>query len=375
MEESFRWDSEFETGLADIDDQHHHLVELINQFSTMVMDHRVDETNVVMLFAELTDYTHYHFRDEEALMEKAGLHPDYIADHKKIHEGFINQLELLKHHSRPGLPKDWESLLEFLYAWLVFHILGHDKDIARQLGLIKTGKTPAQAMQEVTGKSRLGQVEPLMRALNNMVDMLTARNIQLDDLNRLLEDKVLERTQEIEAANRKLEALSLTDVLTGLPNRRHAMQQLQSLWEETEARGLPLSCLMIDADYFKEVNDSHGHEGGDKVLKLLARTLRENIRTDDFVARLGGDEFLVICPETRQAGAQALAHFLLDKVKQIVLKFPEGRVWRSSISIGVAEKTSSVADVAGLLKAADDNLYLAKAAGRGCVRMSGDPVK
>lgn len=370
MEESFHWNSEYETGLAEIDSQHHHLVDLINRFGTMVKDHRVDETSMEKLFKELTDYTHYHFRDEEVFMEKAGLHPDYISDHKKIHQGFINQLEKLKQHSRPGSPDDWDNLREFLYAWFLFHILGHDKDIARQVDMIESGNTPAQAMQEIGGKSKIGQIEPLMRALNNMVDMLTSRNIQLDELNRSLEDKVLERTQEIEAANRKLKALSLTDVLTELPNRRHAMQHLQTLWEEAEESASPLSCLMIDADFFKEVNDSHGHEGGDKVLKMLARTLRDNIRTDDFVARLGGDEFLVICPGTGQVGAQALAGILLDKVKKINQNFSKGGDWRSSISIGVAEKSSGVPNVAALLKKADENLYLAKEAGRGCVRIN-----
>lgn len=369
MKESFHWGAEFETGLPDIDNQHHHLVDLINQFSEMVIDFEVDEKNVAMLFAELTDYTHYHFRDEEMLMEKTGLHPAFVNNHKNIHKGFIEQLENFKQHSRLGSPDDWQSLLEFLYAWLVYHILGQDRDMARQIALVESGKSPAEARDEVVKTSGNGQIESLLHALHSLVEMLTRRNVELDVLNRTLEAKVSARTAELEAANSSLEALSLTDMLTGLPNRRHAMQKLGVLWKEAARDNTSLACLMIDADYFKEVNDTFGHDAGDKVLKQIAQVLRENIRTDDFVARLGGDEFLVICPQTGMAGALELANHLLARVKQVDLRFSVDGGWRSSVSIGVAEKTAGMPDIVALMAKADDSLYQAKHSGRG--RVSG----
>lgn len=98
MNESFVWSSDFETGLEVVDEQHHHLIELVNQFSDQVLTQQVNEKDVVILYAELTDYTHYHFAEEEALMEKFGVHPDAIEYHRDIHKDFCEQLGFLKRH-------------------------------------------------------------------------------------------------------------------------------------------------------------------------------------------------------------------------------------------------------------------------------------
>lgn len=368
MNDSFRWSVDFETGLPDIDDQHRHLVDLINRFGGIVMEGRVNAVDLDLLFRELADYTHYHFDDEEKLMERAGIHQDFIASHKNIHRGFGEHLAQLRRQMRADSPDDWESLLEFLYAWLIYHILGHDKDIAAQIELIGKGETAADAMAIVDERSNKVQIQPLMQALNNLVDMLTERNIQLDELNRTLEQKVQQRTRELQEANNQLEALSLTDSLTLLPNRRHALRKLESLWSEVDTSAKSLGCLMIDADYFKEVNDDFGHEAGDQVLKKLARTLQENIRNDDFLARLGGDEFLVLCPDTGLDGLLELSAKLLERVGGIDTRSGGKRLWRSSVSIGAAVKSAATNDITALLKIADESLYRAKEAGRGCVR-------
>ncbi len=111
-----------------------------------------------------------------------------------------------------------------------------------------------------------------------------------------------ERTRQLVEANKQLEVLSYTDALTQLPNRRCAIQTLKELWNDASLADAPLVCIMIDADYFKQVNDSCGHEAGDVVLKELSHTLKHSFRSDDIVCRLGGDEFLVICPNTDLAG-------------------------------------------------------------------------
>lgn len=239
--------------------------------------------------------------------------------------------------------------------------------MARQIALIKNGKSAKEAMELERDIKEHDSVEPLLEALMRMIRVLSTQNEEIHELNVHLEDKVEERTAALEQANEKLRLISLTDAMTNLPNRRHAMEKLRECWQEAEDKLKPLSCMMIDADYFKEVNDTHGHDAGDFVLCELARTLVHAVRNDDMVSRLGGDEFFVICPNTDLAGCKNLASQLLDKVKSLQVTTGDG-YWRSSVSIGIAEKTASMKDIEELIKTSDEGVYLAKDGGRGCVR-------
>ena len=179
---------------------------------------------------------------------------------------------------------------------------------------------------------------------------------------------LLEKTLALSRANQKLGELALTDVLTGLSNRRYAMQNLKRLWGESIENNLPLACMMIDADGFKNVNDSYGHDAGDVVLCQLANELKDTVRTDDIVCRLGGDEFFIICPDTDEEGAMNIANIVHAKISQLTVKVADG-VWHGSISIGVAVKTDSMKNLEELIKAADLGVYAAKSAGKNCVRI------
>ena len=159
-----------------------------------------------------------------------------------------------------------------------------------------------------------------MTALRGLFELVSQRNKALIQLNETLEQRVEQRTLALSEANRHLEQLSLTDVLTGLPNRRHAMKTLSQLWQESIAGEVGLVCIMIDVDHFKEVNDRYGHEAGDKVLVKLAQTLRESFRNDDIVCRLGGDEFFVICPCTSREGGSYVADLVLQTVNRMQVK-------------------------------------------------------
>jgi diguanylate cyclase (GGDEF)-like protein len=199
---------------------------------------------------------------------------------------------------------------------------------------------------------------------------VSARNKELIKLNNSLEEKVALRTRELSEANLHLEELSLTDVLTALPNRRHAMRSLASLWHESVQDDLPLACVMIDADHFKDVNDSYGHDAGDVVLIELAKTLQDAFRTDDIVCRLGGDEFFVICPYTDKAGGLHIAELARKAVSE--LRVPTGgEPWHGSISVGVASRAPEITSYEALIKAADKGVYAAKQAGKNCVRSIG----
>ena len=126
---------------------------------------------------------------------------------------------------------------------------------------------------------------------------------------------------------------------------------------------------MIDADYFKQVNDSHGHDAGDAVLNELARTLKYSLRTDDMVCRLGGDEFFVLCPNTDEVGGLHIAKQLHQAVSE--LRVPTGSdFWQGSVSIGFAAKNAAMKGQDELIKAADEGVYAAKNAGKNCVRVA-----
>ena len=268
----------------------------------------------------------------------------------------------------PEKPDSAEPLLKFLTYWLAFHILGTDQSMARQVRAIHGGQNPADAFsaEEV---QKEGATEPLLHALNGLFHQVSERNRELLELNQTLEEKVEERTKALLEANRKLEELSLTDVLSGLPNRRHAMIRLANDWAQSQKSGTSLACMMIDADGFKQINDNYGHDAGDEVLRQLSDNLRYAVRTDDAVCRLGGDEFLIICPETSLEGALHAAELIRKKIAS--LRVPAGAgIWSGSISVGVATRSPDMRGPEDLLKAADEGVYLAKRNGRNCVACS-----
>jgi len=144
------------------------------------------------------------------------------------------------------------------------------------------------------------------------------------------------------------------------------MQQLAALWEESVAQNTSLACMMIDADHFKEINDTSGHDAGDKVLRELSRTLQHAVRTDDIVCRLGGDEFFVICPNTPMDGALQVAEHTRKTVAALRVPVEKGE-WVGSISVGVAIRQPDMTSLDELIKVADQGVYAAKENGRNCV--------
>lgn len=145
MNKSFVWTIDFETGLQAVDNQHHHLIDLINQFSDSVVNQSVSAESSANLFRELKDYTHYHFSEEETMMESVGLHPQVIAHHKNIHNEFIDKVVLMENQLDLEATDDCETVLHFLYQWLGHHILGEDQSMARQVNAIQSGISAEEA--------------------------------------------------------------------------------------------------------------------------------------------------------------------------------------------------------------------------------------
>jgi two-component system, cell cycle response regulator len=178
-----------------------------------------------------------------------------------------------------------------------------------------------------------------------------------------------ERLKEISTAKRMFETASKTDPLTSLPNRRHACDRLAEEWQSSMRGSTSLAVMMIDVDRFKRINDEHGHEVGDIVLIEIAQILRSHGRQGEEVARIGGEEFLVICPNTNTQQAATGAERLRKAVESHVIHTP-GKEIRTTVSIGVAERTPAMQSLDALLKAADEAVYAAKSAERNQVQIA-----
>lgn len=180
---------------------------------------------------------------------------------------------------------------------------------------------------------------------------------------------VQEQVQQLGLLNRRLQSAALTDPLTGLPNRRFIWDRLAEEWQSSESAHAPLTAMMVDIDAFKNINDLHGHEMGDIVLKQIGEVLRTNVRKGEDLARIGGEEFLVLCPNTSLSQAAIGAERLRAAVEAHVFESPtfKGPV---TVSLGVAERTEEMSGTDALLKAADDAVYAAKSAGRNQVKFA-----
>jgi diguanylate cyclase (GGDEF)-like protein len=186
-----------------------------------------------------------------------------------------------------------------------------------------------------------------------------------------LEEKVADRTRELAAARDQLELLSLTDQLTGLPNRRRLTDGLHAAWEHAARTLRPVAVAMIDVDQFKLYNDHYGHPAGDACLAMVAKTMAGCVRTYDLVARYGGEEFCVVLPETGVEDAYTVA----ERIRADVAARAEPHVTAThgvvTVSIGVAAVVPEHGShPEGLIEAADTALYQSKHAGRNRATMA-----
>jgi diguanylate cyclase (GGDEF)-like protein/PAS domain S-box-containing protein len=165
--------------------------------------------------------------------------------------------------------------------------------------------------------------------------------------------------------NKKLEELSFKDSLTNVYNRRYAYRVLESEFKRAKRYNSPFSCLLIDVDYFKKVNDQHGHLFGDKVLVTLASALLKMTRTTDIVSRFGGEEFLVILPGVDMKGAVDFAERMRYAVSKLRIEDKEKNICTVlTASVGISTFTANTSNMEELINQADIALYEAKRLGR-----------
>jgi len=325
-----------------------------------------------------------------------------------------------EHKTHIGIPDDWArrfALSSFASAlvWgvgcLVITIRVHDPIVVlfatmSEMGWVSAAAcrnqiSPAAAMSQIIGPllpTAIGFLindAPLYRVIgallfiqiggnigiseylrNQTLGLLNARKKQGELMTQLestcakLETtcaKYENTCAELEIANARLQNLSATDGLTGIPNRRALDTALQIEWARSAREGVAISLLMLDVDWFKAFNDLYGHLSGDDCLCLIARTLETTLRRPpDFAARFGGEEFMAILPGADQRGALEAAERVRNCVLELAIPHSASQYKRVTISVGVATviRPEADSDPQILIAASDRALYCAKERGR-----------
>jgi diguanylate cyclase (GGDEF)-like protein len=252
-------------------------------------------------------------------------------------------------------------MLAGVAAWLARRIAMPLKVLSSAIEDI--ARAPVKGKQATIPKvNGFHEVRVLSDAMRDLIASERTHRDALERMNAQLEDAVAARTAELQ------ESL-MRDMLTGLPNRRALMQMLPEAMARAARLGRPCAVLFVDMDGFKVVNDTHGHEEGDDLLRQFGMRLLNGIRETDMVARLAGDEFVVVLELLNDAlDAEHKAHVLLDQLSRPYTL--AGVSVQVGASIGVAlQLPYEVQDSARLLARADQAMYEAKRKGKGRVAL------
>lgn len=254
--------------------------------------------------------------------------------------------------------------------WIIFATFPRDKlfesikfKITEAFTHMKLSKIPNELNLEVKNND----MQILIDSYNDMIKVLAYNQLEKEKaqkeslsaqkaLNEELEQKVKQRTKELEKLNIKLSELANKDSLTNLYNRRHFFELINSFQNMTEREEKKSMLLMLDIDKFKNINDTYGHDMGDKVLQSFAKTVASKTRKGDIFARFGGEEFIIFLPyaETKQALLVA------EKIRKSIEKSLVENI-KYTISIGLSKYTGNITTS---IKEADKALYKAKENGR-----------
>ncbi|WP_458450565.1 sensor domain-containing diguanylate cyclase [Fibrobacter sp.] len=210
--------------------------------------------------------------------------------------------------------------------------------------------------------NRQDEIGILAKHFNIMHHTIKRQIAELNAHREMLEQEVQERTKELEEANKKLDLISRTDELTGLPNRRDMLRTIDNEIQRVTRSKKPFCFIFIDIDHFKNVNDTYGHACGDEVLKHVSATIRNLLRKYDVLARYGGEEFLTLLPETDLEGAKIVAERFRKTIEDTTVIFGKLSI-KVTITLGVARYDHALgADKS--IQMADRALYEGKETGR-----------
>ena len=235
------------------------------------------------------------------------------------------------------------SLIVLLVGWL----------------MLRNFRKPMARLMQTTEEMINGKLPVISRSeANTEMDLLVNRFADVLDALRREQSK-------LERAHRQLQETAITDSLTGLYNRRYLQEVTPALFAQIVRDGRYLTAILLDMDYFKAINDEHGHLGGDAVLVHFSRLLKHNSRANDFLFRIGGEEFLILNVALDPSDSVALA----DKMRELIEASPasyQNEIIPITVSAGISccDGKSGEASLSNLMRAADKALYEAKSAGR-----------
>ena len=258
-----------------------------------------------------------------------------------------------------GLTVIFAVVMSLGHGWVVGPIdrLAYQlRRLARFGGPVRLDRLPVE---------RRDEVGELSRAIQQINEQLRRDHHEKRRLRRNIDQRV---TKAVQRATMQLERMAMRDALTDLGNRRFLEENLEELVVSVRAANDDLSCIVLDLDNFKQVNDSLGHAEGDELLVLLAALINATTRAEDCAARLGGDEFVVLLPGcTPQRAGECMRQLTALFDQHVRHRFPADL--RAGVSAGIASlRRDGARDGRSLLEAADRNLYAAKRAGKGrCV--------
>ncbi|MHA1523974.1 MAG: GGDEF domain-containing protein [Alphaproteobacteria bacterium] len=212
--------------------------------------------------------------------------------------------------------------------------------------------------------------------LKSVVETLVLASREMERNSRSLEEKLQNSQTQINELNERLKVVraeALTDQLTGIANRKHFDESLEKETAIAEETGEELCLCIGDIDHFKAFNDTYGHQTGDQVLRLVARTIAANVKGRDLAARYGGEEFAIILPQTNLRAAITVADQIRQNVmgKELVKKSTGENLGTITLSLGVARYRTGE-PLAQLIQRADASRYVAKHAGRNMVKCESD---
>ena len=250
-------------------------------------------------------------------------------------------------------------------SWLIIKPIRRFRKLMHDIMANPTTDIPQDL--DIKTADEIGALAAMFNIMNKQVYDIQQRlqqKINLADSALIsINDQLRRRTADLESALTLVEKLATTDSLTSLPNRRYFDDQINNSFARAQRHDESLSLILLDIDFFKQINDTFGHAAGDFVLQELADLIKPRIRDIDILARLGGDEFALLLDHTAATDAKILTELILSKVRSHEFIY-NGEHISVSVSMGIAQITRNIEDLESLYSAADKALYEAKHCGR-----------
>ncbi|UST88279.1 sensor domain-containing diguanylate cyclase [Pseudomonas siliginis] len=267
---------------------------------------------------------------------------------------------------QPARTLQYELLILGVFAAIVFGLVAYYLALYLSRPIEQLAHSAKQVQNNQSGaqfqlQHPVLEIAQLGQSIDAMTQSLLGKERELQEANASLEATVAQRTAALTEANAELLSLATHDGLTGVYNRRRFDEKITEYSLLSRRTGRPFALLLIDADHFKRINDSHGHAVGDEVLQQLATLIQNSVRSTDFVARYGGEEFAVLLPEVAQPDTPEV---VAEKIRMAVAEAQFPGVGNVTVSIGLGLADPADNNHTALIKRADQQLYQAKAAGR-----------